>query len=330
MNFSGSINGADPSIDEPPHVTTISLCTGMGGDYAAYELAGIDYDMVAVAEIDPLAKTVLARKFPASLNLHDITSHCINWSVFHGEIDILTAGLPCQPHSVAGRRKGTRDRRDLTAAFCDIVEKVGPEWILVENVEGYKTTENGKAYGTLHQRLAWAGYAVADRIIDARDFLPQRRKRMWLLAHRGGNVAALEKILSDAAGGAGSAAAGGALRISSAAGSPGSAAVHHPPRLGTLLASGSGLSRTGMKTAEISFLVVQEDPTAGLFVRRPTPLEALRAQGFPDDWLDGIQFEGRPLKDIEIYRLAGNAWPVPVAAAILAEVQRHRRSITTD
>lgn len=326
MNLSG--NNLELSINEPPPpLKAISLCTGMAGDHAAYDLAGIDYDMIAVAEIDPLASSVLARKFPGTLLLHDITSPCIRWDAFHDQIDILTAGLPCQPHSVAGRRNGTGDARDLTGSFCDIVENVRPEWILVENVEGYRTSESGKAWRTLHQRLARAGYAVAHRVIDARDFLPQRRKRLWVLAHRGGTVGALETILADAAGSAGRTAPGGALRLPDAAGSSGGALVHHPPRLGTLLASGSGLNRAGMKSTELSFLVVQEDPIAGLIVRRPTPLEALRAQGFPDGWLDGIEFEGRPLKDNEIYRLAGNAWPVPVAAAILREVQKHRFSL---
>ena len=94
----------------------------------------------------------------------------------------------------------------------------------------------------------------------------------------------------------------------------------YPPRLGTLVASGAGLSKPGMTGADMHFLIVQVDPEVGLIVRRPTPLEALRAQGFPDDWLDGITFKGRPLSNAQIFRLIGNAWPVPVAAAILAAI----------
>lgn len=303
---------------------TLSFCTGMGGDKAAYELAGIDCELIAVAEIDPLASAVLSQKFPHIRNLGDITNADTDWSVYHDEVDILTAGLPCQPHSIAGRRRGTRDSRDLTFAFCDIIETVQPEWILVENVEGYKTSQKGKAYRTLRKRLARAGYAIADRVIDARNFVPQRRRRLWILAHRGGTSTALEEILADAASGARSSDASGALRLPDSAGAAGGSFVHHPPRLGTLLASGSGLNRAGMKSTELSFLIVQEYPETGLIVRRPTPLEALRAQGFPDDWLDGARFEDRPLKDDEIYQLCGNAWPVPVAAAILAEIQNRR------
>ncbi len=52
-------------------------------------------------------------------------------------------------------------------------------------------------------------------------------------------------------------------------------------------------------------------------------LEALRAQGFPDTWLDGVSYRGRALRDIEKYRLVGNSWPVPVTAAILSRIDRH-------
>ena len=86
------------------------------------------------------------------------------------------------------------------------------------------------------------------------------------------------------------------------------------------MASGSGMNRAGLKGHELDFLVVQEFPGHGLVVRRPTPLEALRAQGFPDDWLDGVEYQGRPLTDLEKYQLVGNSWPVPVAGAILKEI----------
>ena len=55
----------------------------------------------------------------------------------------------------------------------------------------------------------------------------------------------------------------------------------------------------------------------GTVLRRFTPLECLRLQGFDDDWLDGVRVGGKPLTDSDRYRLAGNAWSVPVAAWVL-------------
>ncbi|MGE0768543.1 MAG: DNA cytosine methyltransferase [Hyphomicrobiaceae bacterium] len=323
MTSTGNTTSAG-TVGCPPPLRTLSFCTGMAGDKAAFQLAGIACEMVAVAEINSLASAVLAQKFPNVPNLGDITNPYIDWSAYHGKIDIVTAGLPCQPHSIAGKRKGTGDVRDLTDPFCDIVEEVQPEWILVENVEGYRTSEGGKAWRTLHRRLRAGGYVVANRVIDAADFVPQRRKRLWILAHRGGAGVTPEALLAHAAAGAAGPGDGEPEWQEAVAVPAGGTSVLYPPRLGTLVASGSGLCKPGMTGADLHFLVVQVDPEAGLIVRRPTPLEAIRAQGFPDDWLDGIIFKGKALSYPRICQLVGNAWPVPVAAAILTEVQKAR------
>ena len=90
------------------------------------------------------------------------------------------------------------------------------------------------------------------------------------------------------------------------------------------MASGAGMNRPGMRGHELDFLVVQEFAGLGLVVRRPTPLEALRAQGFPDDWFDGVSVAGKALTDLQKYKLVGNSWPVPVTAAILAGIYRNQ------
>lgn len=323
MTFTGNTTSAG-TVGGPPPLRTLSFCTGMAGDKAAFQMAGIACEMVAVAEINPLASAVLAQKFPNVPNLGDITNPAIDWSFYHGKIDILTAGLPCQPHSIAGKRKGTGDIRDLTDPFCDIVEKVQPECILVENVEGYRSSEGGKAWRTLNRRLRAGGYCVADRIIDAADFVPQRRKRLWILAHRGSAGVSPEALLAHAAAGAAGSGVIESERQEAVADPAGRTTVLYPPRLGTLVASGSGLCKPGMTGADLHFLVVQVDPEAGLIVRRPTPLEAIRAQGFPDDWLDEITFKGKALSYPRICQLVGNSWPVPVAAAIFGQIQKAR------
>ncbi len=302
-----------------PVLSVLSLCTGVGGDQAAFALADIPHETIAVAECDPVAAAALAHLFPAVPNLGDITS-VQDWRRFHGKIDILTAGIPCQPHSLAGKRRGRHDQRDLTDAFCRIVAAVEPRCVLVENVEGYRTSEGGKAFRALARGLRRAGYDIADRVINAADVLPQRRRRLWILGYRRDAGRTPQRVLDLAARRLRGSEPGRALPLPAAAGPARGAAVHHPPRLGTLTASGSGLIKPGMKRAELDFLIVQEDPEVGLIVRRPTPKEAFRAQGFPDGWTDGVTVSGRPLTKSGLYRLAGNAWPVPVAARILREV----------
>lgn len=313
------------ATDNTPHqqhhagMRVLSLCTGIAGDVAAFRHAGVPHEVVAVAEFDPVASAVLAAKFPGVPNLGDITT-VNNWKDYHGRIDILVAGIPCQPYSPAGRQRGSSDRRDLSRVFCDIVAQVEPRFVLVENVPAFETVQQGRPFRAFGNALRDAGYAVGHRCIDAREVVAQRRNRLFLCGHRGDAGCTPDALLADAAGSLGRDGTGGEVQVSAAAGGTGGPSVLHPPRLGTLMASGAGMNRAGMKGHELDFLVVQEIPGHGLVVRRPTPLEALRAQGFPDDWLDGIEYLGRPLKDLEKYQLVGNSWPVPVAGAILREI----------
>ncbi len=307
-----------------PPLKVLSLCSGIGGDVAALEYAGIPHDVAAVAEIDPIASAVLAQKFPTVPNLGDLT--LADWSKHHEAIDILIAGIPCQPYSVAGRQRGVEDRRDVTADIVRIVRDVRPRYVLFENVAQYETLHGGKALDELRTGLVGFGYTVDHLVIDAAQVLPQRRKRLFILGCRGDAGGSPSQILADAASGGRRAEACGTARLPSADAASGGASVLHPPRLGTLMASGSGMNRPGMRGHELDFLVVQAFEGLGLVVRRPTPLEALRAQGFPDDWFDGISLAGKALTDLQKYKLIGNSWPVPVTAAILAGIFRHEQS----
>lgn len=304
-----------------PRLRVLSLCSGIGGDVAALDHAGIPHEVAAVAEIDPIASAVLSRKFPTVPNLGDLT--LADWSNYHETIDTLIAGIPCQPYSVAGRQRGVEDRRDVTSDIVRIVGGVRPRYVLFENVAQYKTLHGGKALDELCTGLVGFGYTVDHLVIDAAQVLPQRRKRLFILGCRGDTVGSPSKILADAASGGRRVEACGTARLPSADAASGGASVLHPPRLGTLMASGSGMNRPGMRGHELDFLVVQEFAGLGLVVRRPTPLEASRAQGFPDDWFDGVSFGGKVLTDLQKYKLVGNSWPVPVTAAILAGIYRN-------
>lgn len=311
-----------PDQNHRAGMRVLSLCTGIGGDVAAFRQAGLVHEMVAVAEFDPLAATVLKQKFPAILNLGDITA-IDNWKDFYGHVDLLIAGIPCQPYSSAGKQRGANDTRDLSREVLRIVADVSPRFLLIENVPQFATVDGGKPFRAFTDGLRGAGYTTGHRVIDASGFVAQRRKRLFVCGHRGDAGTGPDALLALAAGSAGCAAAGGEASVSPASVFAGGTAVLHPQRLGTLMASGSGMNRAGLKGHEMDFLVVQDFPGRGLVVRRPTPLEALRAQGFPDTWLDGVSYRGRALCDIEKYRLVGNSWPVPVTAAILSQIDRH-------
>jgi len=99
--YTAARHKATRSTDSKP-INVLSLCSGMGSDVAAFELADVPHKLVAVAEIDPAACAVLAHKFPEARNLGDLNN--INWSVFHDqEVNIL----PQDSRASRTRRRGT-------------------------------------------------------------------------------------------------------------------------------------------------------------------------------------------------------------------------------
>lgn len=169
-------------------------------------------------------------------------------------------------------------------------------------------------------RLRREGYRCEAKIIDAIDVLPQRRRRLWILAHRGVSGPSPSEVFAVAASGGGSTAPSEKEPACYAAATAQRPDIHHPVALGSLTASGSGVIKAGMRGSELDFLIVQDIDGHGTIVRRPTSLEIIRAQGFPDDWLDGVIWRDKPLSRTQIAKLIGNAWPVVVPALIFAAI----------
>jgi len=116
----------------------LSLFSGIGGLDIACEMAGME--VVAFSEIEPYACEILKRRWPNVPNVGDvrnITRDLLeNVGVKQGEIDIVFGGFPCQPFSVAGKRRGKSDDRFLWPEFSRIVREISPVWIVAENVSG--------------------------------------------------------------------------------------------------------------------------------------------------------------------------------------------------
>jgi len=102
------------------------------------------------------------------------------------QIDILTAGVPCQPASVAGKQRGTSDDRWLWGETFDVVRKVRPRWCIFENVRGLISLEGGVVFKSLLSELEAIGYEVWSFIIPAcSKNAVHRRDRVWIVAHTG-------------------------------------------------------------------------------------------------------------------------------------------------
>ena len=156
-----------------------SFFSGVGGLDLGFERAGIE--TVSVSEIDPYACTVLAERFPDAPNLGSITEVEANDIP---EADIWSGGFPCQDLSVAGKRAGFAGKRSsLAFTFLDLVEQRRPRWLVLENVPGLFSSNNGADFGRLLNEMEQLGYGVSWRTLDARYFgVAQRRRRVFIVA----------------------------------------------------------------------------------------------------------------------------------------------------
>jgi len=158
-----------------------SLCTGYGGlDMAVQTVLG--GELAFVADPDPGATAILAHHHPEVPNLGDITH--VDWSDVE-PVDVLTAGFPCQPVSMAGRRAGTTDERwlfdDITNAIRAMVAP--PRLLVFENVPGLLTADGGDAMARVVEGLATLGCVGTYRVLRASDVgAPHRRERVFIVA----------------------------------------------------------------------------------------------------------------------------------------------------
>ena len=156
------------------------LFAGAGGFELGLKRAG--FATSALCEINPAAQAVLRSQFPsAKLHADVLTLDRIP------EVQVVTAGFPCQDLSVRGAKAGIDGSRSgLVKRMFDLLADTrgaAPRWLALENVPNMLNTQNGAAMRLITGRLNDLGYRWAYRVVDARAFgLPQRRLRVILLA----------------------------------------------------------------------------------------------------------------------------------------------------
>jgi len=164
--------------------TAVSLFAGVGGFDLALERAGVK--VVASVEIDKKAQDVLRRHFPNSTIYGDVTGVTGEQLIaagFEPRGGIITGGFPCQDLSVAGKRAGLAGKRSgLFWEICRILDETGSETIILENVPGLLSSNNGRDMAVVIEALVQRGYRVGWRVLDAQYFgVPQRRRRVFIV-----------------------------------------------------------------------------------------------------------------------------------------------------
>ena len=161
----------------------LDLFSGIGGFSLGAEYNNIE--TIGFVEKDVFCQKVLRKHWPNVPILGDIRD--VQKDTFKS-VDIVSGGFPCQPFSVAGKRRGTDDDRYLWDETIRVVSLYKPRWFVGENVEGIVNIQNGMVLRQVQDDLEKEGFEVQCGIIPASGIGAwHQRKRVWIIAHSNSN-----------------------------------------------------------------------------------------------------------------------------------------------
>jgi DNA (cytosine-5)-methyltransferase 1 len=335
----------------------LSVCSGIEAASVAWDPLG--FEPVGFSEIEPFPSAVLQHRFPSVQNYGDMTTYK-EWGI--GQFDILVGGTPCQSFSIAGLRGGLDDPRgNLMLTYGAIADHYRPTWIVWENVPGVLSSNRGRDFGTFLGMLGKLGYGFAYRILDAQYYgVAQRRRRVFVVGHLGdwrrsaqvlfeseslcGHPAPSREARQDVTEIAGTLATsgGGTNRPAGNANELDFCVVDNVSKTKTTKCSGRYDIETesfvafgyqcsasqGLSIGKISPTLDKSKVPAcyktksNQLVRRLTPIECERLQGFPDDYTL-IDYKGKPAADSPRYKALGNSMAVPVMRWIGERIKKY-------
>ena len=159
----------------------VSLFSGIGGIDLGFEQAG--FHVLWANEKDKDAAVTYKHNFPHTTLVEGDIKKVKAESI--PDFDVLVAGFPCQPFSIAGKQRGFEDPRgNLFFEITRIIDKKRPKIIFLENVANLMEHDNGKTFLVIYNSLAQFGYAVRYKVMDAKEYgnVPQQRKRIFIVA----------------------------------------------------------------------------------------------------------------------------------------------------
>ena len=312
----------------------LSLFSGIGGFDLAFRNLG--HEIIGACEIDDHARCVYGRHFPGVKIYEDATK--IRPEELP-DFDIICAGFPCQAFSIAGKRRGFDDTRgSLFFEIARIAKEKKPSYLLLENVKGLLSHDKGETFRTIISTLDEVGYDAEWQVLNSKYFVPQNRERIFIIGHLRGRGTRQVFPLGDSNGEIHGKELKQIGNIDTKGHNSLWGRVYDPESISsTLNAKGGGLgAKTGLyawsssgrdgyreeriKEGEANTLNTGEGcrtqssanyVTNNQRIRRLTPVECERLQGFPDNWTKyGV--DGKEISDTQRYKMCGNAVTVDV------------------
>ena len=306
-----------------------SMFTGIGGFEYGIQQALPNAECVGYSEIDKYAIQTYERHFPEHKNYGDATKIKADELP---DFDMLCGGFPCQAFSIAGKRRGFEDTRGtLFFDVARIIEVKIPKIVFLENVKGLLNHNKGETFRVIIQTLSELGYDVQWMVLNSKFFgVPQNRERVFIIGSiRGTSRTQILPFRSD----------NGEFDKTSEArlellydGDYQSKRIYSvdgiSPTIPTSKSGGNHVpfianhwfrngnpkqGGTGMLTNTETCYCLDRSPHYVNGVRRLTPLECERLQGFPDGWTNGVS-------ETQRYTQCGNAVTTKVIKSIMEQL----------
>lgn len=303
-----------------------SMFSGIGG----FELGiGDKAECIGYSEIDKYAIQIYDSHFNHT-NYGDATK--INADTLP-DFDLLVGGFPCQAFSIAGKRKGFEDTTRGTLFFdiARILQSKRPKHFILENVKGLLSHNNGDTFKTIISTLAELGYCVEWQVLNSKNFgVPQNRERVFIVGHLGeipqrqvfpfsqnsGEDIVVPTLTARYWGGQ---ANGGYIsKVTPSLRASNHKRGDNDTLVGTYRTHKDGQGFRESKSGLVPTIPARarEDGSGQAVIlekdkiRRLTPTECERLQGFPDNWTQGVS-------DTQRYKCLGNAVTVNVVKEVI-------------
>ena len=304
--------------------------SGIGAPEQALKKLGIEYKSVFACDIDKYAKQSFLVNYNTENWYDDITKRDHTKTPY---CDLYVAGFPCQAFSVAGKRKGFNDTRGTL--FFDLFQYIKlqrPKYFILENVKGLVRHDKGNTFKTIMDSLESLNYTIYHKVLNTKDYgIPQNRERIFIVGFSDTHTfewpetkitEPIEKFLD--------------VRVDKTyyLTKHQINKIHqynkkHNKKIDFTFKDFITYIKNGVEwiadvRADMGLRIRKNRMSPCLTtsstpiikrrkIRRLTPLECLRLQGFPDS------FE-RVVSDSQLYKQAGNSMTVDVMAAIIKQV----------